>query len=134
MRVVVDTNVVVSAILRDRNPERAILHLVANADWEWVVSADILAEYQAVLRRPKFGLPANILGQWNERFRMAVVVWPVALPPEFQRDPKDAKFIACVLASEADYLLTGDRDFESATGFPGVHPIGTSQFVSRFCR
>jgi putative PIN family toxin of toxin-antitoxin system len=134
MRVVVDTNVVVSAILRDRNPERAVMHLVESTDWDWVASADILAEYRAVLRRPKFGLPAAVLERWEERFRKAIALWPVTLPPEFQRDPTDAKFIACVLASEADYLLTGDRDFESATGFPGVHPIGTSQFVSRFCR
>jgi putative PIN family toxin of toxin-antitoxin system len=134
MRVVVDTNVVVSAILRDRNPERAIVHLVESADWEWVASSDILAEYRAVLRRPKFALPATMLEEWDERFRKAIVLWPVTLPPEFQRDPKDAKFIACVLASEADYLLTGDRDFESATGFPGVQTVGVSQFVSQFCR
>ncbi|MEN9575885.1 MAG: hypothetical protein RL514_3740 [Verrucomicrobiota bacterium] len=134
MRVVVDTNVVVSAILRDRNPERAIMHLVESIDWEWVASADILAEYRAVLRRPKFALPAAVLEQWDQRFSMAIALWPVTLPPEFLRDPKDAKFIACVLASEADYLLTGDRDFEAATDFPGVRTIGVSQFVSQFCR
>lgn len=134
MRVVVDTNVVVSAILRDRSPERAIMHLVESTDWEWVASADILAEYRAVLRRPKFGLPAALLEQWDERFRKAIALWPVVLPPEFPRDPKDAKFIACALASEADYLLTGDRDFESATDFPGVRTVGVSLFVSQFCR
>lgn len=134
MRVVVDTNVVVSAILRDRNPERAIMHLVESIDWEWVASADILAEYRAVLRRPKFALPAAVLEQWDQRFSVAIALWPVPLPPEFQRDPEDAKFIACVLASEADYLLTGDRDFEAATDFPGVRTIGVSQFVSQFCR
>ncbi len=134
MRVVVDTNVVVSAILRDRNPERAIMHLVESIDWEWVASADILAEYRAVLRRPKFALPAAVLEQWDKRFSVAIALWPVPLPPEFQRDPEDAKFIACVLASEADYLLTGDRDFEAATDFPGVRTIGVSQFVSQFCR
>jgi putative PIN family toxin of toxin-antitoxin system len=58
MRVVVDTNVVVSAILRDRNPEKAILHLVANPECEWVASEEILAEYREVLRRPRFGLSA----------------------------------------------------------------------------
>lgn len=56
MRVVVDTNVVVSAILRDRNPEKAILHLVENPDCEWLASEDILAEYREVMRRPRFGL------------------------------------------------------------------------------
>lgn len=133
MRVVVDTNVVVSALLRDRNPERAILHLVGNPDCEWVVSEEILAEYREVLRRPKFALPASLLEQWEARFRNALVLWPTVAPPDFPRDPKDAKFIACVLASGADYLLTGDRDFEEAEGFPGVRIIGVSGFIREFC-
>ena len=68
MRVVVDTNVVVSAILRDRNPEKAILHLVANPKCEWVASEEILAEYREVLRRPRFGLSADLLARWDDRF------------------------------------------------------------------
>lgn len=133
MRVVVDTNVVVSAILRDRNPERAVLHLVGNPDCEWVASEEILAEYREVLRRPKFALPTDLLEQWELRFRTALVLWPVTAPVGFPRDPKDAKFIACALASSADYLLTGDRDFEEVLAFPGVNLIGVSQFVARFC-
>ncbi|MBA3532672.1 MAG: putative toxin-antitoxin system toxin component, PIN family [Ardenticatenales bacterium] len=33
---------------------------------------------------------------------------------EFDRDPKDAKFLACALAAQADFLITGDRDFTEA--------------------
>ena len=46
MRVLVDTNVVISAILRDRVPEKVILFLIGNEAVEWVVSAEILAEYR----------------------------------------------------------------------------------------
>ena len=42
MRVVVDTNIVVSAILRDRLPERVILFIIARPDFEWVASQEIL--------------------------------------------------------------------------------------------
>jgi len=40
----VDTNVVVSALFRGRDPERVLSHLIANADCEWVASEEILAE------------------------------------------------------------------------------------------
>jgi putative PIN family toxin of toxin-antitoxin system len=134
MRVVVGTNVVVSAILRDRNPERAILHLVGNPECEWIASEEILAEYREVLRRPRFGLAPEILGRWDERFRTALALWPVNVPVDFPRDQKDAKFLACMLASQAEFLLTGDRDFEEAKTFPGINVISVSRFVTQFCK
>lgn len=133
MRVVVDTNVVVSAILRDRNPEKAILHLVKNPDCEWLASEEILAEHREVMRRPRFGLSPEILARWDDRFSKAVAVWPVTVPVNFPRDQKDAKFIACVLASKADFLLTGDRDFEEAKDFPNVKIMSVGRFVAEFC-
>jgi predicted nucleic acid-binding protein len=41
MRVVIDTNVLVSAILRDRLPEKVLLFIVGRQDFEWVASAEI---------------------------------------------------------------------------------------------
>jgi uncharacterized protein len=55
MKVVIDTSVVVSAALKDRGPEAVILFVAGQSDFEWIVSADILEEYKAVLGRPKFG-------------------------------------------------------------------------------
>ncbi len=46
MKVILDTNVVVSAILRGRNPAKIILFVTEQPDIEWVVSAEILDEYR----------------------------------------------------------------------------------------
>ena len=46
MRVVVDTNVLVSAILKDRNPEQVVLYIASQPDFEWIVSPEILTEYK----------------------------------------------------------------------------------------
>lgn len=56
MRVVVDTNVVVSAILRDRLPEKVLLFIIGHPDFKWVASPEILTENREVLKRPKFAL------------------------------------------------------------------------------
>ncbi len=46
MRVVIDTNILVSAAIADRNPEAVILFVGVNSEFEWVVSAEILSEYK----------------------------------------------------------------------------------------
>ena len=53
-RVVIDTNVVVSALLKAQGAEASVLFLVAEKSVNWWVSPPILNEYRAVVRRPKF--------------------------------------------------------------------------------
>ena len=64
MKVVIDTNVVVSAILKDRGPEAVIRFVVSQPQYEWIASPSIMAEYNEVLRRPKFRLPDTLLQEW----------------------------------------------------------------------
>ncbi len=59
MKVVIDTNVLVSAALKDRDPEDVILYVATQPDIEWVVSPRILQEYKEVLLRRKFSLPGD---------------------------------------------------------------------------
>jgi predicted nucleic acid-binding protein len=63
MRIIIGTNVLVSAVLRDRDPETVIQFIVDAPEFEWVVSQDILNEYKAVLSRPKFCLTPAIQEQ-----------------------------------------------------------------------
>ncbi|MGO8835852.1 MAG: putative toxin-antitoxin system toxin component, PIN family [Limisphaerales bacterium] len=133
MRVIVDTNVVVSAIFRDRLPEKVLLFIITRPDFEWVASGEILAEYSEVLHRPKFALPESVLKQWEERFRSAIAEWPVKIPASFPRDIKDAKFLGCALATDADFLITGDRDFSEARKLGRTKIVSVSQFDKLFC-
>lgn len=114
MKVIIDTSVVVSAALRDRDPESVVLWVVAQSDWQWVVSADILAEYTEVLGRDKFKLTDEQRARWQNLVVSITTLIEVETPFEFPRDPADAKFLACAIAAEADYLITGDRDFTEA--------------------
>ena len=66
MRVVVDTNVLVSAILRGRNPRAVIQFIVDSSDYSWMVSPEILAEYKEVLTRTKFKLTQEVIAEWVE--------------------------------------------------------------------
>src|SRR5688572_21226202 len=105
MRIVLDTNVLLSAAWRDRLPERVVLYVATHPDCEWIVTALILSEYVSVLKRPKFNLPADVLQQWTElvELRTIVIPLPETATPTL-RDPADAIFLATAIASEADFL------------------------------
>ncbi len=115
MKVLIDTNVLVSAALRDKDPEAVILFIVAQPDWQWIVSADILAEYREVLSRPKFALPADVQQRWFAVLETLTTRVEVEATIDFPRDEKDAKFLACALTANAEFFITGDRDFTQAT-------------------
>lgn len=114
MKVIIDTNVLVSAALSGKNPEFVILFVVSNPEIECVVSAEILQEYKEVLARKKFKLTQEQLNSWYDIFDNATVLISPRLEIDFPRDQKDAKFLACAVEANADFLITGDLDFTEA--------------------
>lgn len=133
MKVVIDTNVLVSAILRNRVPEAVILFMVGNDDMEWVVSPEIMAEYREVLSRPKFVLPPEILDQWFELLERFTVTYHTELTIDSPRDQKDAEFLSCAIASGADFFITGDRDFSQAQRLLTTTILSVIQFKTHVC-
>lgn len=124
MKVIVDTNVLVSAILRDNLPERVIMWIVMQPVIEWIATAEIIQEYREVLQRKKFKLPNDIIQHWLELLENEIVLVFPQLTLDFPRDRKDAKFLTCAIESQADIFITGDHDFEEA------HPLIKTQIMS----
>jgi putative PIN family toxin of toxin-antitoxin system len=132
IRVVVDTNILVSAVLKGRVAESVILLLVSNPDFEWVVSEEILMEYRSVLMRKKFKLSTEMQQRWFKIIEAFTTVINVDVAVDFPRDPKDAKFLECAIASSANYLITGDRDFEAFAELQGTMVVTASRFLGLF--
>jgi predicted nucleic acid-binding protein len=65
MKIIIDTNVIISAALRDRDPEIIILFVAQQPDFQWIVSDPILEEYKQVLGRKRFALPEDLLMRWT---------------------------------------------------------------------
>ena len=128
MKVVIDTSVVVSAILKDRDPEAVIMFVAGNPEFDWIASTEILAEYRNVLKCPKFALPEEFILAWEEMFTRLTTIIDVDAVIEFPRDPKDAKFTNCAPHSDAHYFITGDKDFSEAVKLIQTTIISVSQF------
>jgi len=114
MRVVVDTNVLISAVFRDRLPEDVILFLVGSPDMDWIATEKIVQEYRDVLHRKKFGLTEAVIQKWDKMIEEVILMVPDSIVIDFPRDQKDAIFLSCALSADADFLITGDKDFSEA--------------------
>jgi len=133
VKVLIDTNVLVSAAIKDGQPELVILWVISQPDWTWVVSPEIVVEYQEVLMREKFNLPQEILNRWIELIDKATVSVEVNEKLEFPVDQGDAKFLTCALATQADYLITGDSDFIEARKMITTTILSVSLFHKLVC-
>ena len=108
MRAVLDTNVIVSGLLSPRGNARLVLTLAFARKFDLIVSAEVLAEYDAVIRRPKFRLrPEEIDQALTELRRVGKLVKPTDDVSE-SPDEADNWFLECAETGSADYLVTGN--------------------------
>jgi uncharacterized protein len=132
MTVLVDTNVVVSAIFWP-GESRDCLVLWARRRFDLAVSVPILEEYSEIAHRL-----ARRLGQvdpepwlhWIEQ--KAKVYEPAPLGKRRSRDPKDDPFLACALACGAKIIVSKDNDLLVLEKPFGVEILPPRQFLSRF--
>ena len=108
LRLVVDTNIVVSAALKPDGLQRTVLLLAITRPARLYVSKAILTEYRDVLSRREFkirkGLRQQLLDLIRKRSHLVAPAWTV----QVASDPEDNMFLECADAAHADYLVTGN--------------------------
>ena len=132
MKIIVDTNILISAVLKGKNAREVIQFIIDQPDFEWIVSQEILEEYREVLKRPKFKISNETRSQWLWKIDTIPQLVEVNVEIEFPRDAKDAKLLALALASQADFLMTGDQDFNEVKELEQTVIISLSLFKSLF--
>ena len=134
MKVIIDTNILISAALSDGKPEQAIESVLRHSDYEWIASAEILQEYLEVLNRPKLKLSETTKSKWLSLIQSGtrLISTVDTNTTDFPRDPKDAKFIALAIATEADFFITGDKDFREIEDIGKTAIVSVSFFLDLF--
>ena len=108
MRVVLDTNVVVSGLNFPGN-ERLVLELALRGRFELYLSSFILEEIAGVLGR-KFGWDEDRVSEARRTLEKAAsVIEPRRLPDVIAANEADNRILECAVEAAADYLITGDR-------------------------
>ena len=108
LRLVIDTNIVVSAALKPDRLQRTVLLLAITKPARLYISKDIFTEYREVLARPELqirkGLQRQLLDLLAKRAHFVTPAWTLQVTV----DPQDNMFLECADASRADYLVTGN--------------------------
>jgi putative PIN family toxin of toxin-antitoxin system len=130
VRVVLDTNVLVSALLFTGITSE-IVPLWKEGGVTLLLSRDILEEYLRVLGYPKFQLSeADIKGLIEEELLPFVqVIKPRKRLSVVKRDPSDNKFFECALAGKAKVIISGDKDLLSIGRYRGIGIQTPAQFL-----
>jgi putative PIN family toxin of toxin-antitoxin system len=125
MRVVLDANVYISALLVGRGCEE-ILTLGRTGVIQVLSSPEIIDEVASVLRRKFHWSPADIRPFLDEASDLCRMIPFDPAEVEFPADPADAKILACAVAGKADVIVTGDRKhllpLKRYRGMPIVSP------------
>jgi len=133
LKVVLDTNVLVSGFINPLGPPGRILKALRQKKFVLVTTPSINQEILTVLNRPrlqyKYGLREHL-------FDAAFILWEEAQvipdPAEVKvsRDPDDNKFLAAARAGSANYLVTGDiNDLLILGRYENTRIVSPAQFM-----
>lgn len=139
IRVVIDTNVLVSAILAPNGPPARILKLALQGEFELILSASLIREIQEVIRYPKIiklmkshGVTLAETDDFIEKLAEVAIKVPDKLPVKaIPDDPKDDMILACAVEGRADCIVSGDSHLTGLKTFEGI-PILSPAIFLRF--
>jgi len=124
--VILDTNVLLSALRTDSSPPALILDAWRAGRFQLVTSIEQVDEFKRAARYPKLHavLPRGAVGRVVNQLRTADLVLERLRRTGDSPDPGDEYLIAMALAAGADYLVTGDR------ALLALRRIAVTRFVS----
>ena len=132
MKIVLDTNVLVSGLLAPFGPSGEIVRMASAGELILYVDARILSEYQEVLHRPKFKFDKDhisILVDFIKRYGQFVSSLPLKnrLP-----DPDDEPFLEVAIAGKVRSLITGNIAHYPPLSREGIKIFSPSEFLEFF--
>lgn len=133
MRIVADTNIVLSGLLW-RGPPRQIIDHARAGTITLHTSFVLLAELAEVIGRGRFArriqnAQLSAAGLVADYQRLAVLADPPPLPEPVSRDPDDDHVLACALAAEATLIVSGDDDLLSLGRFRDIRILTAAHML-----
>ena len=109
LRLVIDTNILVSAALKPDGLQRTVILLAITKPARLYISADIFSEYRNVLSRPELRIRKGLRQQLLTLIENRAHLVSPSRPLRVTNDPDDNIFLECPDAARSDYLITGNQ-------------------------
>ncbi|HXV59245.1 MAG TPA: putative toxin-antitoxin system toxin component, PIN family [Vicinamibacteria bacterium] len=134
MRVVLDTNMLVSGLITPYGPPSQIVRMIASGALTLCHDQRILTEYREVLLRPKFPFEPEAVGALLEQIEaVGEVVASDPLPAPLP-DADDHPFLEVALSAQADALITGNLKHYPSEARRGMLVLSPADFLEHFRR
>ena len=131
IRVVFDTNVLVSALGFGGTPLEALIRAFED-DVQLVVASETLAELDRVMQYDRLPFTGGERKQYLEILRNeAEVVTELPELAVVERDPDDDMFLACAVGGNCQYVVSGDDHLLALKSFRGVEIVSPASFLDR---
>ena len=135
MRVVVDTGILVSALIRPKGTIGDVLHALRDGRFTAIYSTQMMLEVTEVLSRPKIQKKYHVQpGDIEAVINLVRLRGELVIPKQTVtacRDPRDNKFLEAALAGEADAVVTGDDDFLVLNPFEDVDILRPAELLEK---
>ena len=137
IRIVIDTNILVSAILTAEGNPAKILKLVLQGKLNLIISPAILEEIRQVLRYPKLVklMKKNMITleevyTFLDKMSKIAVITPGKLDIKaIPDDPSDDMVLSCAVEGEADFIISGDHHLTDLRIFQGIKIVDPAAFL-----
>ena len=131
-RIVLDTNVLISAILFGGKPRR-VLDLVVSGLTDCTLSVAILDELKDVLQRPKFGFPADVCFHLIEALQgVCDIISPSIRVDVIRSDPDDNRILECAKEANAHFIVSGDSHLINLGVFEQITIVTPADYLKEF--
>ena len=130
VKVVIDTNVLISALLFGGTPGK-LISLWQKRAIKPIASKEIIDEYLRVLTYPRFKLEESEINYliYREILPYLDIIEAPSEKRIITKDSADDKFIHCALAGNASHIITGDQHLRTLKVYQGIQIISTSEFL-----
>lgn len=135
MRVVLDTGILISGLIRRNGTTGEVLNALRDNRFLVIYSTPIVMELIEVLSRPifsdKYHIQSDDVTALINLMRLRGELVAISRKLEICRDPKDDKFFEAALAGEADSIVSGDADLIILHPFEGISIIRPAEFLAK---
>ena len=129
IRVVLDTNVLISGLLFGGNPQR-VLETVLSGIVNMALSREMLHELEYVLCGRKFRYPPDTARSIvRELESISEFIVPTRKIPVVKTDPYDNMILECAAEAKAEYIVSGDAHLLRLEAFEGIAILNPAQFL-----
>ena len=135
MRAVIDTNVLIRALLKPFGSVAPVLGTLRHGVFTALYSSELLQEVVEVLGRPRFRTKYGVQSQDVEALIALLVLRGEEVIPrrkiEVCRDPKDNKVLEAAVEGRADAIVSGDEDLHVLHPFEGISVLTPRAFLAK---